>query len=67
MIEIVDENGSKKLAKSLRVVEHKIYDQINDQYITEKYVEAHIIGKQFEWVEYYPLDKFRKLNPGVKI
>jgi len=67
LMKIVDINGKEKEAKYVKKVKHKIYDQINEQYIEEEYVEALIVGKKFKWKEYYPLDEFKKMNPGVEI
>ena len=67
MMEIVTENGKKKLVSEIEVVEQQEYDQVNDRYITQKYVKVHVVGKKFEWDEYYPYDIFKKLNPEVKV
>ena len=35
--------------------------------VEEKFVEVIIIGKNRQWVEWYPLEEFEKLNPGIGI
>ncbi len=34
---------------------------------TERYVEVTVKGKNREWIEWYKMAQFKKLNPGVKI
>lgn len=33
----------------------------------EKFVEAIILGKNTEWIEWYPLELFEKMNPTVEL
>lgn len=33
----------------------------------EKYVEVTVQGKNREWVEWYKMEKFIEMNPGVEI
>ncbi len=35
--------------------------------VEEKFVEVTIIGKMREWVEWYPLEAFEKMNPEIKV
>lgn len=35
--------------------------------VEEQFVEATIIGKNREWVEWYPLKLFEEMNPEIKI
>lgn len=67
-VKIVDINGKERVVKRLKAVKHRIRDQINERDIIEEYVEATIVGRHGrEWIEYYPMDEFRKKNPEVKI
>lgn len=33
----------------------------------ENFIEVVIIGKRREWTEWYPLELFEKMNPGIKV
>ena len=35
--------------------------------VEEKFVEATIIGRSREWVEWYPLKQFEEMNPEIKL
>jgi len=69
LIRIIDVNGKPKLAKYVRVINHPIRDAVTNTYFTERWVEALIVGRNrnMEWKEYYPLDKFKELNPHIKL
>lgn len=66
---IIDCNKREKEAVSLKVVTHKVKDVINGGDILEKYVEALIKGRNRKatWIEWYPLEEFKRNNPDIKI
>jgi len=33
----------------------------------EKFIEVVVVGKNREWVEWYPLEIFEKMNPEIKV
>ncbi|NOR85397.1 hypothetical protein GQ473_04710 [archaeon] len=33
----------------------------------ESFVEAEIIGRNNNWIEWYPLEQFEKLNPTIEL
>jgi len=33
----------------------------------ENFVEVEIIGKRRRWTEWYPLEIFERMNPGIKV
>ena len=69
IIEIIDINGRKRqvLKSSIRVVSHQVKDAIHGGTITEKFVEVQIISRHrgTSWKEWYPLEKFVKMNPKL--
>jgi len=69
LIPFRDINGKIKFAKRIRLIKHKVRDAINNRYFTEVWVEVLVVGKNRneEWVEYYPVGKFKQLNPGIKL
>lgn len=67
---IKDINGAEKNAKSLKKIKHAMKDVKTGEVAEERdYVEAEITGKNNgrTWKEWYPLEEFKKLNPGIKI
>jgi len=69
MITIVDVNGKERQAKSVKKIIHKVPDVINGGTVDEEYVEVEIVGQHRKgtWKEWYPLKKFVKMNPNVKL
>lgn len=70
-IKIIDINGNKREVKSITKVEHVRYSSLDGEDYDEAdnvpYIEVIIIGKSGrEWVEWYPLEEFKKKNPKVK-
>jgi len=73
---IVDINGKEReiIESSLKVIEHEVPalgpNAEKGEMIKKKFVQV-LIKPHFEsrtpWLEWYPLDKFKKLNPGVKL
>lgn len=63
-MEIVDINGRKREALSLKRITQQIPDAINGGIATTKeYVEAEILGKTGRvWKEWYPLECFLAMN-----
>ena len=35
--------------------------------VEEKFVEAIVIGRRGEWIEWYSLKQFQEMNPGIRI
>jgi len=68
MKKFIDINGKERTAEKLKIITHKVKDAVNDEDIPVKFVEAHIVGRTGrKWVEWYPLKKFKKLNPNIKL
>lgn len=69
MLEIVDVNGKKRDALSVKRITHQVSDAVNGGIATTKeYVEVEIIGKTGRrWTEWYPLEQFLTMNPKVKV
>jgi len=66
-MKIIDINGTEKEATSIKRMTNEVPDKINGGFVEEDYVEANIKGKVREWVEWYPIKTFQKLNPSIKI
>jgi hypothetical protein len=66
---VIDSNGKEKNAISLKVITHEVRDAINKGAIPTKFVEAVIQGRHRKgtWVEWYPLEQFRSLNPKIEV
>jgi hypothetical protein len=70
-IKIIDINSNEREVKNITKVEHARYSSLDGEDYEEvdnvPYVEVTIIGKSGrEWVEWYPLEEFKKRNPKVK-
>jgi hypothetical protein len=61
----IDVNGRRKTASSIRLIRHPIRDAINNTTFTELWVEARVVGRRGEWVEYMKLEDFVRLNPQL--
>jgi hypothetical protein len=71
-VKIIDINGNEREVKNITKVEHARYSSLDGEDYNEvdnvPYVEVIIVGKfGREWVEWYPLEEFKKKNPKVKI
>lgn len=67
-MKIIDINGKERNVKSLKIVNHNIQDERSGELKVLKYVEAVLKGRSGnEWVEWYPLKEFNKLNPKRKV
>ena len=64
---ITDIDDKVRNAESLVVIINRIKNSVTGKLISEKYVEAMIIGKYRKWKQYYPLKEFRKKNPNIGI
>ena len=42
-------------------------EDVHSVEVEEKFIEVNIIGNNREWVEWYPLEKFEKMNPDIKV
>jgi len=68
LITFRDINGREKRAAGFRKFQHPIWDAINKRYFYEWWVEIEVVGRRRgSWIEYMPLDKFRELNPKIRI
>ena len=68
MIEIIDTNGKKRNALSLKKIIHQVVNQISGSVENVDYIEAVIVGKTGrEWKEWYQPDKFFDVNPNVEV
>lgn len=67
-MKIIDINGKERDVRSLKIVNHNVQDERSGEIKTLKYVEAVLKGRNGnEWVEWYPLTEFNKLNPKRKV
>jgi len=65
---IIDVNGKKRDVESIKKMVHQVPDKDGNM-IDEEYAEAVINGRYRKgtWKEWYPLEKFKEMNPKVKI
>jgi hypothetical protein len=56
-MEFTDLNDKKRTAKTFFVIE----------YDGEQFVETRVIGKNKNWVEWYPLEAFQSKNPMIML
>ena len=47
--------------------ELKHFNNVTEVTVEEKFVEVTIVGNKRNWVEWYPLEKFEKMNPGIQV
>ena len=68
-MEIIDVNGTKRNADSIKKVVCKVHDAVNGVELTDKtYIEVRIVGRTGRvWTEWYPFEKFVVLNPNLVI
>ena len=66
-MKIIDNNGREREVRSVRRITNYIPDRINGGTIKEELVEVIIQGKVRTWPNWYNLQKFKQMNPGVKI
>jgi len=66
-ITFTDINGREKRASGFRRIKHGIRDVKSNRLIYEDWVEIKVVGRRRNWIEYMPLEKFRELNPRIKI
>ena len=68
-MEIIDINGKKRNVLSVKRITQQIPDAVNGGIATTReYVEVKIIGRTGrKWKEWYPLDRFKELNPDVVV
>ena len=64
---ITDLKGKKRNIKNAKKIYNKEMDVVSNEIINVPYAEVIIIGNTSEWKQWYPLEEFKKLNPGVKI
>jgi len=66
MINIIDTDNKVRVINSIKKIIHTVKDKDGKEISTD-YVEVMVVGKEREWVQYYLLVEFLKLNPGVEI
>ena len=68
-MKIVDINGKERRIVSIKRMTQQIPDTVNGGIAaTKEYVEVEILGKTGRiWKEWYPLEKFKEMNPDVKV
>ena len=67
-MKIIDINGKERNVKSLKIIKHNVQDDRSGEIRTLDYVEAVLKGRNGnEWIEWYPLTEFKKLNPKRKV
>lgn len=67
-MKIVDINGKEREAISIQKISHQVVDKDGNP-VAEEYVEVVIKGqfRKGTWREWYPLEKFKEMNPEVVI
>jgi len=66
MLNIIDTDNKPRVVRTIKKIKHLIKD-INGNEILTDFVEVMVVGKEREWIQYYPLEDFKKLNPNVSI
>ena len=52
----------------MKKISHQVVDAIHKgQFVQTELVEVMIKGKTRDWVNWYPLEEFLKLNPGLVV
>ena len=64
MKKIIDINGKKKNVLYAKKILNAAYDSINNVTIDEEFVEAMVMGKNSNWIVWYPLADFEEKNPN---
>lgn len=63
MHKVMDLNDKERNVRTIKKIEHMVPDLVGGGEVTEPYVEVMIVGKNREWVEWWPLKEFEKSNP----
>ena len=68
-MEIIDVNGTKRNAISVKRVVYGVPNAITGEIIrTEEYAEVMILGKTGrKWLEWYPFEQFICANPEIMV
>ena len=72
-MKILDINGMVREIKSITTIDHErtsaIVGDDNEEVIDiVKYVQVTVVGKTGrEWIDWYPLDEFKKMNPDIEV
>lgn len=72
-MKIIDVNNKEREINSIKVIDHEIPvmgpNTKEGEMMTKKYVEVEIRGefRDKTWKEWYPLKKFKKMNPKIKV
>lgn len=65
-MKVIDINGKEREVKYMKKMNHSFLDAVSGEQVTEVFVEVMIIGHNNEWVEWWPLDEFKRFNPHRK-
>ena len=73
-MKIIDINGKEREIISIKIIDHEVPvvgpNAKEGEMMTVKYIQV-LIKPHFEsrtpWLEWYPLDKFKEMNPEVII
>ena len=49
----------------MKIIRKQDKNVVNGGIVISDFVEVQVIGKKRNWIEYYPLMDFKKMNPGV--
>ena len=63
---VVDLNGKERKVKSIKKIDHKTLDAITQETVSEIFVEVEIVGNNNTWVEWWPFDDFKQMNPNKR-
>ena len=64
---IMDKDGNEKDVNSVKKIKNIIHDVINNVDIEEIQIELEIQGNSLTWKDWMEYEKFKELNPEVKI
>lgn len=68
-MEIIDINGATREMEKFEIVIDKIFDKDVGDFVDKEFIAATIVGKNRKgtWVEYYPLNTFKTMNPEIDL
>jgi len=80
-MKIIDINGKERnIQDDIKIISHKVNStciEVKNKSVgkkknvvtekIEKFVEVVILGKRSNWIEWYPLKEFEKLNLGIEL
>ncbi len=65
-MKIIDTDNKIRNISNIKKAVYVIKDKDNNE-IKEDFIEVMIKGKGRSWIQFYPLDEFKKFNPKVRI